>query len=129
MVRKKISPGVENKVVEGLPSKSELLASSELQINPDELNEIKAACKRNGISIDDYVRVVKEALIADKTIMDKYGDVRVAGPDHEKRLKAAMVGLELEGYINVKGAVSDNSKHTHVTYAWLNAPVVPVRDI
>ena len=84
-------------------------------INDDAFKIIKDACKRIGISIDDYLKAVKEALKAEKRTVSKFGDVTVE-PDHEKRLKAALIGLEIEGYIKAKGTVTDNSKNTFVTY-------------
>lgn len=98
-----------------------------LQPNPENKSEIKLACERQGLSLDNYILAIKDALEATRTTVDKYGDEHTDA-DHDKRLKAAMMGLELEGYIKAKGAITDNSKHTHVTYAWLTTPIKMVRE-
>lgn len=94
-----------------------------LEVSTAEMSVIKTACVKAGISIDDYVLAIKDALKATKTTVDKFGDEHV-DEDHAMRLKAALMGLELEGYIKAKGTVTDQSKHTHVTYSWQPVQVV-----
>ncbi len=97
---------------------------SEKEVTPSEISIIKNSCAKVGMSIDDYVYAIKAALKADKTTIDKYGEEHVE-PDHDKRLKAAMIGLELEGYIKNKIVTgNDNSKHTHVVYSWNPVQVI-----
>lgn len=82
------------------------------EIVASEVGEIKAACRRAGLSIDDYVGAIKEALLA-----TKYGGEGIE-VDHTTRLKGALMGLELEGYIKNKAVTQDNRKYTQVIYKW-----------
>lgn len=82
-----------------------------------EIGEIKAACRRAGLSIDDYVNAIKRAIVATKITVDKYGEEHVED-DHTAQLKGALMGLELEGYIKNKAVTQDNRKYTQVIYKW-----------
>lgn len=93
--------------------------SSELSVTPSELQTIKNSCARNNISIDDYVKAIKEGLKATKTTIDTYGEEHMEA-DHATRLKSALMGLELEGYIKNKQITTDNRKYTQVVYSWRN---------
>jgi hypothetical protein len=132
MVRKnKIVEDGKNSEVNKLPTEITSSLPAELEVNKAEMSEIKLAAKKVGIGLESYLSAIKEALAAEKSIIDKFGE-RYLEPDHDKRLKAALMGLEVEGYIKAKGGTTDNSKHTHVTYAWLTnntKPVGPVRDV
>lgn len=89
----------------------------EMNVSPTELTAITEACRKAGISIDDYVLAIKNALKATKTTVDKYGDEHV-DEDHAMRLKAALMGLELEGYIKVKGTTTENKSYTQINVKW-----------
>lgn len=110
---------ISKKLARKNPS-TELVSSlpSELQINDASSNEIKAICKKIGMSLENYLLAIQRGLSARKITVDKYGEEHVED-DTMAQLKAALIGLEVEGYIKTKGATTDNSKHTHVTYAWL----------
>lgn len=105
---------------------------SELSVNTNLLSEIKESCRRQKLTIGTYVKVIKDCCEATKIVkIDNYGKT-VEEPDHERRLKGALAGLELEGYIKSKEVINDNSKHSHVTYAWLTTTgnaITPVREI
>ncbi len=128
-MKRKILP---KKVAEKSPNK-ELISQLEgaLEVSPTELDEIKAVCKKIGMSLEDYLLTIKRGLTATKTTYDKLGNVMGTDDDTNAQLKAALLGLEVEGYIRSKTSSTDNSKHTHVTYAWLttSSGQVPVRDI
>ncbi len=101
----------------------QVVDNSPLEVTESERTKILAACKKAELSIDNYVRAIKDALDADRTTVDKYGEEHTE-PDHDKRLKAALIGLELEGYIKNKSVVNDNSKYTQVIYSWQPVQVV-----
>lgn len=94
-----------------------------LDVSSSEILEIKQSCKKNKVGIDNYIIAIKEALQANKVTLDRDGEEHIE-PDHDKRLKAALMGLELEGYIRNKASTVDNSKHTHVTYSWQPVQVI-----
>lgn len=88
-----------------------------LELNQSEIQTIKLACANAGLSINNYVKAIKDALSATKITIDKYGEEHVEN-DHDKRLKAALIGLELEGYIKNKVVANDNRKFTQINYSW-----------
>lgn len=106
-----------------ISEKSEISPIELPELTPSEIQVIKTACANAGMSIDNYVNVIKEALSATRMTVDKYGE-RHDEEDHAMRLKAALMGLELEGYIKSKAVATDNSKHTHVTYSWQPVQVI-----
>lgn len=114
----------QKKIISKKPPKKEVISELpvNLEINAKEMSEIKRICLEIDMSLKDYLLAVKEALKATKITIDKYGEEHFEN-DHDKRLKAAMIGLELEGYVRNKAISVDSSRHTHVTYAWLNAPI------
>lgn len=99
-----------------------------LDTSSTEIDKIKQSCVKNGIGLDNYILAIKEALLATKTTLDKYGEEHIE-TDHDKRLKAAVMGLELEGYIRSKVGSIDQSKHTHVTYSWQPVQVINTNSI
>lgn len=103
--------------------------STDLEISSSDIQEIKLICKEIGMSLKDYLLTIQRGLKATKTTIDKFG-LEHLEDDTQAQLKAALIGLEVEGYIKTKGSTTDNSKHTHVTYAWLtpNKPTM-ARDI
>lgn len=68
---------------------------------------IKSACKRIGMSLDDYLLAIKNGLSATKSTLDKFGEEHIED-DHMIRLKAALMGLEVEGYIKSKSDATNN---------------------
>lgn len=106
-----------------IPTALETAQLHTTEINPASTNEIKLSCDRLGLTLDNYILAIKEALSATRTTVDKYGDEHTDA-DHDKRLKAALMGLELQGYIRNKVGPVDNSKHTHVTYSWQPVAIV-----
>lgn len=90
---------IETKKVEELSS---VISDMPMEVKADSISEIKTACKRVGISLDDYLKAIKEGLKADRLILDKFGGGTYE-PDHLVRLKAATMGLEVEGYLKAKG--------------------------
>lgn len=94
--------------------------SSIPEVNKAVSEIIKDACRRVGLSIDSYLIVIREALVAVKEIKDRDGDLVDTIPDHNIRLKAAEKGLLLEGYMATSNSLPvDNSKHLHQTYVWI----------
>jgi hypothetical protein len=114
MATKKKLPAVET-----IPS--ELQTGLPMEVVEASKDEIAKARESVGLTLETTLQCIKDAQKADKLVFDKTG-AGIYEPDHDKRLKAALADLEIAGYIKAKGAVTDNSKHTHVTYAWLNAP-------
>lgn len=107
MTKKKVIPQIEVPFQE-----------SPLEIIPALNNEIKIACKSAGLSLLKSLEVIKDAQSATRLMVDKFGGEHEE-PDHDKRLRGAIMHLELEGYIkNGKSPTIDNSKHTHVTVMW-----------
>lgn len=90
-----------------------------LNVVTSEQETVISACRRAGISIDDYVQAIKAALVADKTSLDKWGAEHVEA-DHTTRLRAALMGLELEGYTKAKALTTDASQNQYntVIYQW-----------
>ena len=99
------------------PVKTTSELPSELVVNTDNILSILEARKTVGLTIEGTLRVVKEAQGALKSTIDKFGKEHTE-PDHDKRLRAALIDLELAGYIRAKGSTTDQSKHTHVNYSW-----------
>lgn len=103
-----------------LPTQLTTSLSTDLKINETDISKIRETCIKINMGLEDYLTAIKNALSATKTVVDKYGEEHIED-DHDKRLKAALMGLEVEGYIRSKAtAAVDNSRHTHVTYAWLS---------
>lgn len=102
---------------QSLPTALNQQLPAQLEVASTELSVIVGACRKAGISIDDYVKAIKDALKATKTTVDKYGDEHV-DEDHAMRLKAALMGLELEGYIKVKGTTTENKTYTQINVKW-----------
>lgn len=78
---------------------------SSVEVQEAAVEIIRLACKRVGLEIDDYLRAIKEGLSAGKNVekINKEGDVVIeVEPEHLIRLKAAAMGLELEGYLKGK---------------------------
>lgn len=94
-----------------------------LEVSEISADAIREVCRNNSVGLNDYVIAIKRALWATKSFVGKDGEIHVED-DHDKRLKAALIGLELEGYIKNKAVTNDNSKHTHVTYSWQPVQVV-----
>lgn len=108
-----------DKTINILPLNSKSISGAlpdNLEISADEITNIKAECAKVGIGLNDYLVAIKRALWANKTSTGKDG--AVIEEDHLTRLKAALIGLELEGYIKNKVIANDNSKHTHLTVKW-----------
>jgi hypothetical protein len=97
---------------------------AEKEINPSDMSEIKKVCVEIDMGLKNYLLAIKEGLSAEKFQKDGYGEL-VAEPDHDKRLKAALMGLEVEGYIKAKNSTTSTSNVSHVTYAWLTVPQTP----
>ncbi len=93
-------------------------AAFPVEVNPKNENEIKLACNRVGVSLDDYISAIKFALAATKITGKDEDGYPLTEPDHDKRLKAALMGLELEGYIRNKTPISDNRNYTQVIYSF-----------
>ncbi len=116
-------PPIKKRKVSGEKNTALETISSNLptELNSLNGNEIKLSCARVGVSLDDYISAIKFALAATKiTGRDEQGEPQTE-PDHDKRLKAALMGLELEGYIRSKDAATQVT-HNKVVYQWLNAP-------
>jgi hypothetical protein len=102
---------------------------NELQITDENREAILATCKKVDLTREKCLVAIKEGLTATKVTLDKYGEEHEE-IDHDKRLKAALMGLEVLGDVRNKATTVDSSRHTHVTYAWLSGPVpTNVRDI
>jgi hypothetical protein len=101
--------------------------NSPLEVNDSLRDKIIGALLKADVSIDNYVAAIKDALSAEKTLIDKYGEEHTE-PDHDKRLKAALIGLELEGYIKNKTVVNDNTKYTQVVYSWQPVKIINQKD-
>lgn len=109
-----------NKILEStetLPTTLTQQLPTEMNVSPTEVSIIKAACLTAGIGIDQYVCAIRDALQATKTTVDKHGDEHIED-DHAMRLKAALMGLELEGYIKVKGTTTENKSYTQINVKW-----------
>lgn len=84
------------------------LKDQPLEVQMAVVNVIKDACKRVGMSVDDYLMAIKNGLNAGKKVEKTIDGCIVVEeePDHAMRLKAAAMGLEVEGYLKAKGEVS-----------------------
>jgi hypothetical protein len=80
---------------------------TESELIPTNLVEVKAACKRVGLSLEKSLKVILAAQEANKTTVDKFGDEHIE-PDHDKRLKGAVMHLELERYIVKNDTINNN---------------------
>lgn len=92
---------------------SEISNNKNLEVQESAMVIIKDACRRVGVSVDDYVRAIKEGLKADRALMDKFGEVTYE-PDHQVRIKSAMLGLEVEGYLKTKGVEGSTNNYFDV---------------
>lgn len=99
------------------------IENSPLEVSELERNKIISACKRAELSIDNYVAAIKDALSAEKLTIDKFGEEHIE-IDHDKRLKAALMGLELEGYIKNKTVNNETNKYTQVNYSWQPVKII-----
>ena len=89
-------------------------------VNPNEVVDIRESCRRIGIGIDDYLGAIKRALESKKMTVDKFGDEHWED-NHDVQLKAALAGLKLEGYIDVKNAAGvDARRYTQINVSWGN---------
>lgn len=102
MARKSTSVAVVEKEEQVFPTG---VSSNNLEVQQAASELITLACKRIGMGLDDYLTAVKDGLVATKTTVDKYGDEHVE-VDHATRLKAATMGLEVEGYMKKASGVS-----------------------
>lgn len=104
---------------EVLPIKSdEVRFPASLEISDREVENIKETAARVGLTLEKYLQTIRDALSAMKVTYDKLGEAHEE-PDTDKRLKAVLIGLEVQGYIKSKTSTSDNSNHTTVVYQWL----------
>lgn len=94
---------VESTGLEPVTSLSSGISNNSLEVSQAASELIKAGCKRIGMSLDDYLLAIKHGLSATKSTVDKYGEEHVED-DHATRLKAAAMGLEVEGYMRTKGS-------------------------
>lgn len=113
---------VEKRSVKAV-EKSASLPVSAMEVPDDKIEGVREACKRLGMGLDDYLKAIKEALSAEIVVTNKFGDVS-STPDHEKRLKAALLGLQVEGYWKAADKGVDNSRHTNVIYSWNPVQVI-----
>lgn len=102
MARKSTSVAVVEKEEQVFPTGVSL---NNLEVQQAAAELITSACKRIGMGLDDYLTAVKDGLVATKTTVDKYGDEHVEA-DHATRLKAATMGLEVEGYMKKTNGVN-----------------------
>lgn len=100
-------------------SKTEVVSQlpAELEISKESIDEIKVECRRIGMSLSDYLEAIQRGLVAKKITIDKYGEEHEED-DTTSQLKAALLGLEVEGYIKNKTVQNDNRKFTQVNYTW-----------
>jgi hypothetical protein len=99
MATKKLKP-------EALPAE---IAQAPIEVRQEAVSLIKDTCKKIGMGLEDYLVAIKDGLKADKLILDKTG-AGTYEPDHLIRLKAALMGMEAEGYLKAKseGNVTNN---------------------
>lgn len=117
---KKITKKSENKT----PA-IETTLPSELVVTPENQESIIATCDKVALTREKCITAILEGLSATKIILDKHGEEHTE-PDHDKRLKAAMAGLELRGDFRNKAVTIDSSRHTHVIYEWKNNNIFPI---
>lgn len=91
---------------------------TELQINPDNRELILDTCKKVELTREKCLVAIKEALVATKIILNKFGEVIDEEPDHDKRLKAATMGLEVLGDIKGKDVQKTGNVYNTVVYQW-----------
>lgn len=103
--------------------KSELEAIGGKEVSVSDIELIKGEFLRLGHPLEKSIQVIIDGHAATKTMLDKYGEEHIE-PDHDKRLKAALIYFELVGIIKNKQVATDNSKHTHVTYSWQPVQIV-----
>lgn len=104
--------GIVSEVLSNSPTGGGKLSERELEVRGEALSLIQEACRRIGMGIDDYLMAIKEGLSAGKRVEKLYdGEIKEEiEPDHGMRLKAAAMGLEVEGYLRGKvgGEVVNN---------------------
>ncbi len=114
------------------PSKKNLAPTVEtiptLEVSENNLSEVKLACKSVGLTLEKTLQVIKDAQSATRVTLDKFGGEHEE-PDHDKRLRGALMHLELEGYTKNNKASVDNSKHTHVTVMWKDTKPTRLIDV
>lgn len=91
---------------------------TELQINPENRELILETCKKVGLTRESCLTAINEALKASKLIVNKFGEVVDEEPDHDKRLKAATMGLEVMGDIKGKDVQKTGNVYNTVVYQW-----------
>lgn len=89
---------------------------AELVVAPEVQEAIIATCDKVGLTREKCITAINEALEATKMTLDKYGEEHVE-PDHDKRLKASLAGLELRGDFKNKDAIKPTTYNT-VIYQW-----------
>ena len=99
----KVSKVIEDKIALQLP---EVVSTGDVEVQRAAVYLIKEACRRVGMGLEDYLKAIKGGLSATRVTVDKYGDEHYED-NHEVRLKAAAMGLEVEGYLKGKGGSSD----------------------
>lgn len=122
MMVKKKSTTTAVQAIENLQSSSILPLQTE--VTPSELSTIQAACKKIGMGLSDYLEAIQRGLKATRTTVDKYGDEHTED-DTMAQLKAAVMGLEVEGYIKAKGSVTEQSMNQYntVVYQWKKSSI------
>lgn len=111
---KKSSKKISEKNI-GVPALQTTLPA-EIVIDPEQQEAILATCDKVGLTREKCIAAINEALEATKMTLDKYG-VKHVEPDHDKRLKASLAGLELRGDFKNKDAIKPTTYNT-VIYQW-----------
>ncbi len=114
MATKKILPKIKE-ISAPISLNSSLPA--EIVVNSENQEAITATCDKEGLTREKCIRVISEALSATKMTLDKYGEEHEE-PDHDKRLKASLAGLELRGDFKSKAPITTGSTYNTVVYQW-----------
>lgn len=80
---------------------------AELEVRQAAGELIRSTCKKIGMELEDYLKAIKNGLSATKTTLDKFGGEHIE-EDHTTRLRAATMGLEVEGYLKKTGNENSN---------------------
>lgn len=102
MPKKKKEISIES-ISNSLPSVITQSEGTSLEVKNEALSLIKAACRKVGLTLEGTLQVIKDAQTAKKLVALKDGSV-MEEADHEKRLKAAAMHLEVEGLLKVRGS-------------------------
>lgn len=90
----------------------------ELLVTTESAEVVKESCERVGLRRENCILAIKEALLATKKIVNKFGEVVEEEADHEKRLKAAVMGLEIMGDFRNKESAGSTTTYNTVVYQW-----------